>query len=128
MCPMNWINYSKAREILLLPEKPLFSLIQTPLIVLPAFLKLGCSCKPNPKYNTQARDSSPSKLNYGATKPSGEKVREDAVCFILQGQARAAKIQAPQLYGASLELLGAGLRVSDVAWLCPIHWAVPGKS
>lgn len=59
MCPMNWINYSKAREILLLPEKPLSSLLQTPLTALPAALKLGCSCKPNPKYNTQARDSSP---------------------------------------------------------------------
>lgn len=40
---------------MLLPEKPLSSLIQTPLTALPASLKLGCSCKPNPKYNTQAR-------------------------------------------------------------------------
>jgi hypothetical protein len=56
---MNRINYSKAREILFLPEKPLSSLIQTPLTALPGSLKLGLSCKPSPKYNTQAQDSSP---------------------------------------------------------------------
>lgn len=67
---MNRINYSKVREIVLLPGKPLSSLIQTPLAALPGPLKLDHSCKPNPKYNAQARVGAQAKHILGVALPS----------------------------------------------------------
>lgn len=70
MCPMNWINYSKAREILLLPEKPLF-LFSTNSTHSPASLPQIRQTKPKKQHPGMGQ--LPSKLNYGGLSYQGKK-------------------------------------------------------